>query len=335
MTGKERCLAVLRGTAVDRVPVFPLLMFFAQERLGVTYRRFATDGQVTAEAQLAMLDRFRIDAITTCTDAFRLAADLGAQMAYPDDKPPYATAPLVRSRADLDRLPRPDPTASGSRMADRCAAGAQMVRHAGSRALVLGWVDMPFAEACSLCGLSEFMVMLYDDPGLAHAVLEFLTERVIAFALAQIHAGVHGVGAGDAAASLVSAPHYRTFALPYEQRVIAAVHRAGGIAKLHICGDTRALLRDMAQSGADLYNVDHMVDLTAARDVYSRAGASYKGNLDPVTDLLQATPEQCRRRCRECIETARGTRYMLSAGCEIPAATPDAVFEAFCDAVRG
>jgi len=332
MTGRERCLAALRGEPVDRVPVFPLLMFFAQQRLGVTYREFATAGDVAAEAQLAMLARFDIDAITACTDAFRLAADLGAPMAFPEDRPPYATEPLLRSATDLSRLPRPDPTASGSRMADRCLACAEMVRHAEGEALVLGWVDMPFAEACSLCGLSEFMVMLYDTPALAHRILEFLTERVIEFAQAQLATGVDGVGAGDAAASLVSPEHYREFAQLYERRVAAAVHAEGKVLKLHICGNTSALLDDMAAVGADLYNVDHLVDLRAARQAYGERGLCYKGNLDPVADMLQATPERCLQRCRECLETAAGSRYMLSPGCEIPAATPDEVFEVLCDA---
>lgn len=332
MTGKERCLAAVRGGIPDRVPVFPLLMFFAQKRFGVTYREFATNGEVTAEAQLAMAARFDIDAITACTDAFRLAADLGARMVFPEDKPPFAAEPLVRCAADLAKLPRPDPTARGSRMADRCLACATMARHAGAETLVLGWVDMPFAEACSLCGLSEFMVMLYDAPELAHQVLEFLTERVIEFAQAQLAAGVDGVGAGDAAASLVSPRHYREFAAPYERRVIDAVHGAGKLLKLHICGNTTALLDAMAAVGADLYNVDHLVDLGAARRAYGERGLCYKGNLDPVADMLQATPQRCLARCLQCLDTARGTPYMLSAGCEIPADTSDEVFEVFCDA---
>ena len=102
-------------------------------------------------------------------------------------------------------------------------------------------------------------MMLVDDPSLAHAILEFLTEIVIDFSLAQLESGVAGIGAGDAATSLVSAAHYREFALPYEQRVVNAVHEAGGLVKLHICGTTTHLLNDMVQSGADLFNVDHLV----------------------------------------------------------------------------
>jgi MtaA/CmuA family methyltransferase len=334
MTSKERCLAAIRGEPADRVPVFPLLMFLAQDRAGITYREFAANGSALAEAQLAVRARFGVDAITACSDAFRITADLGAEMVYPEDKPPFASAPLVRAEADLARLGRPDPLRAGSRMCDRVRGTELMARAAGAECLVLGWVDMPFAEACSVCGVSAFMELLYDNPPLAHAILERLSLIVVDFARAQFAAGAPMIGAGDAAASLVSPAMYREFALPYEQRVVQAVHDAGGLVKLHICGRTQHLLADMIRSGADLFNVDHLVDFAAACAAYGAAGRCFKGNLDPVTDMLQATPAQCRARARRCLRLAAGRRYMLSAGCEVPAATPDAVFRAFCDAPR-
>lgn len=335
MNSKQRCLATLAGEPADRVPVFPLLMFFAADRAGLSYREYATDGRALAQAQLLARERFGIDAITACSDAFRVAADLGSEMAYPEDKPPYAARPLVTGPSDLARLRRLDPTARGSRMADRLLAISEMSRAAGDECLVLGWVDMPFAEACSACGVSAFMTLLMDEPKLAHAILEALTAIVTDFGVAQVEAGAHMVGAGDAATSMISPAMYREFALPYERRIAAAVHDAGGLMKLHICGDTSALLEDMTRSDCDLYNVDHMVDFTRARDVFTAAGKSFKGNLDPVADMLQATPEQCRERCLDRLRRAAGTRFMLSAGCEIPAAVTDEVFRAFCEASAG
>jgi MtaA/CmuA family methyltransferase len=334
LNGKERCLAAIAGEPVDRVPVFPLLMFFAQERLGVTYREFATNAHAMAEAQLKALESFGVDAITACTDAFRVSADLGGEMVFPEQKPPYLARPLVVEPADLRRLRRPDPTTRDSRMDDRVRGVRELADAAGEKCLVLGWVDMPFAEACAICGVSNFMILLYENPELAREILEFLTDVVIDFAHAQVAAGAPMVGAGDAAASLISPAHYREFALPYEQRVCAAVGKAGGMVKLHVCGDTTALLPDMATCGAQLFNVDHCVDFAAARDAYAEAGVCFKGNLDPVADMLQATPDTCAARAAECLRLARGTRYMLSPGCEVPAATSDEVFHAFCEAPR-
>jgi MtaA/CmuA family methyltransferase len=332
MNSKQRCLAALSGEPVDRVPVFPLLMFFAQQRLGVSYREFATNGHVLAEAQLKIRDAFGVDAITACSDAFRITADLGADMVFPENQTPYAAAPLVASRSDLARLARPDPGDPKTRMNDRVRATQEMVRAVGDTCLVLGWVDMPFAEACSVCGVSALMMLLYDDPLLAHEILEYLTAIVIIFCLAQRAVGTPMIGAGDAAASLLSPKLYREFALPYEQRVCHAVHQAGGMAKLHICGNTSHILEDMVRTEADLFNVDHMVDFSAAQGVYSGKRVCFKGNLDPVADMLQAAPEVCQARALDCIRMAAGTRYMLSAGCEVPGDTPDEVFKAFCEA---
>lgn len=334
ITGKERCLAAIAGKPVDRVPVFPLLMFLAADRLGISYRRYATDGSALAEAQVNAFRRFGVDAITACSDAFRVSADLGGEMAYPENHPPHLLRPLVTGAAGVDELRRPDPTRRGSRMADRTQAIREMVKAVGDECLILGWVDMPFAEACAICGVQEFMLLMIDEPALAHRLLDFLTDVVIDFSLVQLGAGAPMIGAGDAAASLVSPELYREFALPREQRVCRAVHDAGGLVKLHICGNTNALLDDMAQCGADLFNVDHMVDLAKAVEVYGGAGKCIKGNLNPVADMFQATPAHCRQQALECIATARGQRYMLSAGCEIPAGVSDEVFAAFCDAAR-
>jgi MtaA/CmuA family methyltransferase len=334
MNSKERCLAVLRGEPVDHTPVFPLIMFLAANRLGVPYHDYATNGRIMAEAQLKLRDAFGVDAITACSDAFRISADLGGEMIYPEDQTPYLARPLVRTESDFKRLKRPNVSDPKGRMADRTKAVEEMVKAIGDECLVLGWVDMPFAEACSACSVSEFLLMMVDHPRLAHKMLGFMADVVIDFCLAQVEAGAPMIGAGDAAASLVSTKMYREFALPYEQRVCEAVHQAGGLVKLHICGKTSHLLKDMVQSGADIFNVDHLVDLSAAREVYEKAGKCFKGNLDPVADVLQASPEACETRARVCLRLAQGSRYMLSAGCEIPAATSDEVFYAFCRAPK-
>jgi MtaA/CmuA family methyltransferase len=332
MNSKERCMAAIQGKPVDRVPVFPLLMFFAQSRFAIPYREFATNGRALAEAQLNIRDKFPVDALTACSDAFRVSADLGAEMVYPVDKTPYAASPLVKTETDFRRLKRPDPARPGSRMADRILSVKCMLEAVGAECLVLGWVDMPFAEACSLCGVTEFMLMLHDNPLLAHAILRFLTDIVADFGVSQIQAGAPMIGAGDAAASLISPRQYREFALPYEQMVVSAMHSAGGLVKLHICGNTTHLLPDMIRTRADLFNVDHLVDFQQACSTYGQGQVCFKGNLNPVADLMQATPAECQTSCLQRLQAAVGLRYMLSPGCEVPAETSDEVFRAFCEA---
>jgi len=309
------------------------MMFFAADRIGAPYKRYVTESDVILEAQLNLFENYCLDVVTVCSDAFRVSADAGAQMVFPENQTPFAAQPLIKTREDLLSVKRPDPTKAGGRMRNRIETVEKLAKNVGDKALVMGWVEMPFAESCDWCGLTEFMTMLYDDPELAHEILGYVTEIEIEFALAQLDAGAPIIGCGDAAASLISEPAFREFALPYEQRVTAAIREAGGMSKLHICGNTMHILEDMATNGSDIYNVDHMVDFAEASRVYNDAGKAFKGNVDPVADLLQATPEEAEAAALNCINIAKGMRYMLSAGCEIPAATPDEVYFAFAGAV--
>jgi len=332
MTSKERILAVLRGEKPDRLPVFPLTMSFSVKQAGISYRDFAANGAALAQAQVKLTEMFKIDAITACSDAFRICGDLGAELIYHDELPPRSEKTLITCRQDLERLRRFDVSAKGSRCADRANAVREMVKAVGHSHFILGWVDFPFAEACSCCGLQEFLIMLYDEPELAHDVLNFLTEIVIDFALYQLEQGADMIGCGDAAASLLSPPLFEEFALPYEQRVVNAIHAKGGLNKTHICGNTSAILGQIAKNDSDLFNIDHMVNLGDAIDAFCPGGKTVKGNLDPV-DILQLTPDEIIAKARKCIEIGRGNKYFLSAGCDIPLNTSIENMAAFCSAV--
>jgi len=144
--------------------------------------------------------------------------------------------------------------------------------------------------------------------------------------------GAPMIGCGDAAASLVSPDMFREFALPYEKRVVDAIHAGGGMVKTHICGNTSAILEEIARNGADLYNVDHLVDLGKAAGIYSGVNSALKGNMDPVGGMLNVRPEHTYRAARKCIELAGGSQYFLSLGCEVPTNIDDENMEAFCSA---
>ena len=170
MNSKERFLSVIRGEPCDKTPVFPLLMAFSARRYGATYGEFASNGSIFAESQIKIYEMFKVDAITSCTDAFRVSAYLGGEMVFPKDEPPHLARPLVTTVNDLIRLKKPDVADPTGRMADRIRGTEQMIKAVGKEYMVLRWVDMPFAEACSLCGVAEFLLMLYDTAGLAHKI---------------------------------------------------------------------------------------------------------------------------------------------------------------------
>jgi MtaA/CmuA family methyltransferase len=196
---------------------------------------------------------------------------------------------------------------------------------------IMGWVEGALAEAADLRGVSTLLIDLIDRPEWVHELLEICTEMEIAFARAQIAAGADIVGLGDAIASQIAPRAYRQFALPYEQRIFAAIREAGAIPRLHICGNTSRILADMAQSGAAIIDIDWMVDMGRAAETFGEIAVC--GNFDPVAVMLDGTPAQVQGAVRGNM-AAGGARSFSMAGCEIPDGTPHANLRAQAAALR-
>ena len=321
MNSHERLARRLRGKPVDRPPNFNIMMTLAAHYVGQPLARYYQDYRVLCEANFAVQAAFALDILQAISDPYREAADFGAQVEFPEDGLPICRVPLLADPAGLNGLRPPDPRA-GRRMSDRLAAIRLFREQAGGEVPIMGWVEGALAEAADLRGVSALLIDLYDRPAWVRDLLEVCGETEIAFARAQIAAGADIIGLGDAICSQIAPGMYRQFALPYEQRIFAAVHERGALARLHICGNTTRLLADMAQSGADIIDLDWMVDMRSAAAVFGDRAATC-GNFDPVAVMLNGTPEQVRQATLDCL-AAGGPRSISAAGCEIPDGTPHA-----------
>ena len=272
------------------------------------------------EANLAVVADFGVDILQAISDPYREAADFGLDVDFPADNLPLNRKPLIAEVDDLKKLVPPNPTA-GRRMSDRLEAIRLFREKAGGEIPIMGWVEGALAEASDLRGMYLTMTDLVSRPDWLTELLEICAEVEIAFARAQIEAGADIIGLGDAVCSQISPKMYRQFALPYEQRIFAVVHEMGAAARLHICGNTTRLLPDMLQSGADIIDLDWMVDIEKAAQLFDDRTAIC-GNFDPVAVMLQGTPETVRDAILACIQKG-GTRLFSGAGCEIPDGTPD------------
>ncbi|MGC8780196.1 MAG: uroporphyrinogen decarboxylase family protein [Anaerolineae bacterium] len=331
MNSYERLTRRLRGEPVDRPPNFDIMMQFAAHYIGQPLSRYYNDYRVLCAANFAVQEAFDLDILQAISDPYREAADCGLPVEFPDDGLPIWQGPLLIEPADLARLKPPKPE-EGRRMSDRLAAIRLFREQAGGRVPIMGWVEGALAEAADLRGVSALLTDLYDRPDWVVELLEICTEMEIAFARAQIAAGADIIGLGDAIASQISPRAYRRFALPYEQRIFAAVREMGAIPRLHICGNTTRILADMAESGAQIIDIDWMVDMGQAAQVFGER-AAVCGNFDPVRVMRYGTPEQVQEAVRANL-AAGGPRCISMAGCEIPDGTPHANLRAQAAALR-
>lgn len=319
MNSTERVMRRLRGAAVDRPPNFNIMMTFAAHHIRQPLSRYYLDHRVLCEANLAVQSAFDLDIVQTISDPYREAADFGAEIIFPDDNLPICLKPLLSEPAALSRLRPPDPS-MGRRMSDRLQAVRCLREQVGGEVPIMGWVEGALAEAADLRGVSTLLMDLYDRPEWARDLLEVCVEVETAFARAQVEAGADIIGVGDSIASKVSPEMYRRFALPYEQRIFAAVRERGALGRLHICGNTTRILPDMAQSGADIIDIEWMMDLGLAGQALGDHPVVC-GNIDPVSVMLQGKPEQVSAAVVRSLKSG-GARMISAASCEIPDGTP-------------
>ena len=192
----------------------------------------------------------------------------------------------------------PDLAAPG-RMRDRVEAVRLLAERTGATRIVEGWVEGPCAMSADLRGLNTLMLDFFDDPPFVEALFDFTVRMEMEFARAQVEAGATLIGVGDAAASLVGPKLYTQFVLPYEQRLIAAIRALGVPVRLHICGNTKRIVEGMGQTGADIIDLDFPTPLGHARRAM-RETQVLLGNIDPVRELRDGTPESVEAALAEC-----------------------------------
>jgi MtaA/CmuA family methyltransferase len=333
MTPYERTTKRMASEPVDRAPNQDILMSFAARFMGSTYDRLAQDYRVLVEGNLRSCEAFHIDLVSAISDPLREASAFGAQVEFPYDGVPECRVRLLQDYADWGKLHPWDPW-DHERTRDRLQALQLYRERVGGHYPICGWIEGAAAEAAVLRGPSAFLEDTLLEGEAAHDLLEICTQAAMRFALDQLEAGADIIGIGDAVCSLMSPGIYRAYALPYEQRIIKAIREAGGKVKLHICGNTSRHLPDMAKTGADIIDVDWMVDFATAVQTF-RGVACTNGNFDQVAVLLQGEPEEVAQATRSCLAAGDG-RTFISAGCEVPVDTPHAnllaQYQALCSA---
>jgi MtaA/CmuA family methyltransferase len=324
MESLERVRGLIAGSAIDRLPVQPLIMQLAARHAGLDYRAYVTDPVRLAEAQLAMAEDFGIDCLMTCSDPARELIDIAG-----DGSVEWAASgpAIVESRAALLDKPRlsrlrvPDPLAPG-RMRERIRS-IELIRAAtGPGASIVGWVEGPLALGAEMRGLSALMLDLYEDPAFLADLLAFTSSVAMAYWGPQVEAGADTIGMSDAAASMMSVAHYEAFVFPAQRRVVEDIKalRPDVIVRIHMCGATDHLLPVMRGLPADIFELDFPVDLGAARAILG-PDAVILGNVSTVKEVLSGTPEDVYAAAAGCHRLC-GSRHIVGTGCEVPPETP-------------
>ena len=311
----------LEGKKVDRLPNMNLVMMFAAKQTGVSFGQYVSDYHYLVEGALRCYEKFGFDIVCAISDPMREAEGFGADVIIPEEGVPYCREKRIKTLDDIATLKVIDPSC-GRRMNDRLEAVRLLKQKVGKDVPVVGWIEGALAESCDLMGVQEFFIALMEEPEEVKPLLDISMEQCLRFAEAQISAGADIIGMGDAVSSLIGPSLYEEYALPYQKEMIRRIHEMGAKVKLHICGDLNPVLEYTGQTGADIIDLDYMVDMDRAAEIFPE-NCSICGNMDPVSVVYKGSLQTIREEVRRCIRLREKNHNIIAAGCEIPKDTPE------------
>ena len=336
MNGFQRINAALEGRWPDTRPVMLHNFMMAAREAGYTMAQFRGDPRKIADSFIRAVETYHYDGIVVDIDTATLAGAVGVPVDFPEDQPARAHGLYLTRLEEVNDLAHVD--IGGYRYVQVWLEAVRILKdHFGDEVYIRGNCDQaPFALASMMRTPELWLMDLLTDEDNAFALLEYCTDVTCGFVRLMAKMGCHMVSNGDSPAGpdMISPQMYRRFALPFEKRVVEEAHRLGLPYTLHICGNTDAILADMPETGADCLELDYKTDI---RKVFSllKDTACLIGNIDPSGVLARGTADDVIRETQQILDIySSSPRFILNAGCAIPAETPPENLEALIAAAR-
>ena len=318
MNSIERIKAAVNFEIPDRVPVIAQVFGHAATLAGIALGDYVQDGDLLARCQIQALERYDYDAVFALMDVNVETEAVGSNLIYRANQYPDVKSYAFSGDATVESLSVPDPHET-ARMPELLKAVRLLRQAVGDDVLVVGCVLGPMTLATQLLGIETALYLAIDEPEQFADLMNFATEVVIRFGVAQIEAGAHLPIVFDPSSSPAVIPRqfYREFVLPRLKRLFAAFKQTGAIANwLHIAGPTESILSSYPQAGVDIANFDYSVNPLEAQQAIPQT--CLNGNIKSLS-FIEKTPEAIAEESSGLLDwfADRGG-FILSSGCEIP-----------------
>ena len=273
--------------------------------------------ELACEVTLQPLDRFDLDAAILFSDILTIPDAMGLGLYFAAGEGPKFSKP-VRTRADVEALPIPDPADKLRYVTD---AVSLIRKELDGRVPLIGFSGSPWTLATYMIeggGSKDFAKvkgMLFSDPDSLHELLKRTAQSVILYLNAQVEAGAQSLMIFDTWGGVLSPANYQTFSLQYMQMIVDGLTRQADGRKVPVVLFTKnggQWLDLMADTGCDGLGVDWTTNLADARQ---RTGdrVALQGNLDP--SVLYGSSETIETEVQRVLDSyGKGPGHVFNLG---------------------
>lgn len=333
-TGMDRFAALMSGRTPDRVPIICNLLDQGARELGVSLREYYSRGELVAEGQLRMREKYGYDTLLGMFYSALEAEIMGCRtIVYADDGPPNVGHLVIRTPEDINKLHLPDDLHAHPRFRELATCIGILKRESAGRWPVLGVVTASFSLPAMLMGIGQWLdLFLSGDPELRYRLLElcsqFCSRQIVALreAGADLIVYVNPV----ASATFITPQKSRELALPWVIKDLE-VPGAAGVVFFNGGGRINPILADVqSHTGIGAYYLNPFDDIGEARAILGPQ-ALIAGAINDIR-LIDWSTDEIDREVERIMHAGKQAGGFLFGTLLMPFRIPDENIKALVDA---
>ncbi len=332
----NRLLDVLQGKPSQPTAAFIIDSPWLPSWYGVTVLDYFSDDEVWYQANLKAAAEFpEVIFLPGFWAEFGMCTEpsaFGARCAFPRNEFPHAH-PVIRSTAELDRLPQPNPETDGLLpfVINRLRRAQPRMEKAGHR-IRFAVARGPLNVASYLLGMTELLTAVIMDPEGVHALLRRITDFLHQWLELQRKSfpSIDGILLLDDIIGFLGEDQFIDLALPYFKELY---DQPAAVKFLHNDAPCRVSAPHLADMGVNLFNMGIDVELAELRSLVGEQ-VTLMGNIPPRDVLAAASPAEVRAAVHKLQRSLTDPRRILfSCGGGMPPGVSSENIRAFVGAL--
>jgi len=332
-------LKACKRQPIDRTPIWIMrqagryLPEYRAVREKVDFLTLCKTPELAAEVTMQPVDIIGVDAAIIFSDILVIPEAMGMHLEMNEGKGPIFHHP-IRTDADAKILNEVDPTKDLKYVLD---AVSLTKKELGGRVPLIGFSGSPWTlltymvEGKGSKNFSFIKKLMYNNPKLAHNILDKLSKTVADYLSAKLSAGADAIQIFDTWGGILTQNDFQEFSLTYISKVISQIKRKDEPI-LVFCKGVHFGMEHLANSGADVIGLDWTMDLGAVRNKIGNKVA-LQGNLDPT--VLYAPKEKIRGEAVKVLQSfGKGNGHIFNLGHGILPDVDPANAKALVDCVK-
>lgn len=317
MYQNDLILRAAKGEKVERVPVWLMRQagrilpeYRATRSRAKNFIEFVKNPELACEVTVQPVDILGVDAAIIFSDILVIPEAMGLPYQMIEAKGPNFEK-TIQTQKDITDLH----IADAGDLDYVIQAIKQTKKALNNRVPLIGFAGAPWTlmaymvEGSGSKTFSKAKKFLYQEPALAHQLLEKITQSTINYLKGQIAAGADMIQIFDSWAGVLGHEQYKAFSLQYISKICDAIEPLVPVTVF--AKDAHFALADMAKLNCNTIGLDWTINPQDARIIIGH-NKTLQGNADPC--MLYADEKTIEAEAKKMISAFGKQRYIANLG---------------------